>query len=579
MSKCEKLLEPFRYLAASVDTSQEDMASFVRLKKSEDKLYRVIIDDYDFYVLANPREEVQLGNLAIKNAMRREESVQYLEERMSFRQLMNYSEPKRVIRSLTVHGPPLNIRAVEDGMYYLFNFKSSPSTTGLRHKGFVKFIKPKQRKPLMDLDCLVDCTCPDFRYRWAWVDKQKGASRIGPKSMNQCINRAPHITNPAGMPGLCKHILALRNWIDNSLDIITSDSPDDGSALSRLVSYAQHRHANEPELMALAKARDYKTLLARLNKREGKPGAIDKAAGKHPKAKREEEPEMTEPQQLQQGVTKENACPTCKGTGQKDSKPCFTCHGSGKNPTAKTNPLDFHGIVDLKPEPLPPEIPGEGEEGKTVDSLAKTMIMNLTEAQQTVRGMMEDATTALQQQPGSIAAMGNQPPTTGAEGEVSAESEALNLLRSINAGISELVPAVQALQQTSLAGPEGEEGVEFPEPGSEGGFDADALDTGGEDSFGAFGGPRRGSAGSEFGELGSEGEEAGLGSAEFEFGSAERELGDEEAARGSASREGSASRGFGGSASREGRGSASASRERGRFGKGRRNPTISGKED
>jgi hypothetical protein len=226
---------------------------------------------------------------------------------------------------------------------------------------------------------------------------------------------------------------------------------------------------------------------------------------------------------------------------------------------------------------LPPEIPGEGEEGKTVDSLAKITIMNLTEAQQTVKGMIEDATTALQQQPGSIAAIGNQPPMTGdANGEVSAESEALNLLRSINAGISELVPAVQALQQANLAGPEGEEGIEFPEPGGEGGLDADALNTGGEESSGAFGGPRRGAASREFGELGSEERELGsaereLGSAERELRSAERELGSAERELGSAtSREGSASREFG---------SASRERGRGRFGRGRRNPTISGKED
>ena len=457
-----------------------------------------------------------------------------LAEDMSFRQLMNYSDPKRVVRSLTVHGPPLDIRAFEDSMYYLFNFKSSPSMTGLRHKGYIKFLKPDKRKPLMDVKCVVDCTCPDFRYRWAWADKQRHASKVGPGSMNQALNRAPHITNPSARPGMCKHLLALRNWLDNSLDVLTSETEDDGSALKRLVAYAQHRHQNEPDIMAAAKAKDYKSLLAMLRKREGKPGALDKAAGKIPGKDDAIKPEAT-------------SADIIKPTGPGTEPPLVS-------PTNSPNPLDFHGRLPKSTEPG--EEPGEDKKGKrrTVDSLETNTTMNLIEAQQKIREMI-DASPVNQPQVGATAANSNCNAgcMTAAPGEgedVSPESEALNLLRNINAGIQELLPAVQAMSQGGdLAGPGDMDGIDFPEPGGEGeggldlGDESDRLDTGGESSAGSFGDMTGGP--DAFG--GGEGE-----------GSASREAEGGKASRG-----------------REGKG-GSASRER--EGK-RKNLSVGGKED
>ncbi len=87
--------------------------------------------------------------------------MKYLVERLTYDQLFRISEPKRIARSATVSGPPLEIDSYQDAQYFAFNFKSSPSTTGLRHKGYVKFLKPKdnKQKPLQHLDCEVDCTC------------------------------------------------------------------------------------------------------------------------------------------------------------------------------------------------------------------------------------------------------------------------------------------------------------------------------------------------------------------------------------------------------------------------------------
>lgn len=88
--------------------------------------------------------------------------MSYLVEKLSYDQLFRMSDPKRVRRSHTVHGPPLEIDSFQDAAYYIFNFKSNPSTTGLRHKGYIKFFRPRTgnaNKPLHKLDCLVDCTC------------------------------------------------------------------------------------------------------------------------------------------------------------------------------------------------------------------------------------------------------------------------------------------------------------------------------------------------------------------------------------------------------------------------------------
>lgn len=142
----------------------------------------------------------------------------YLCERLSFDTLFRLSEPKRVARSATVRSkqtPVLGqVSANQDEAAYTFRFRSYPSTTGRTHRGFIRFFRPRNpRTPLEKLDCEIDCACPDYRYRWAWANKQRGSSRVGPRSLNQAWNRAPRITNPTARPGLCKHLLALRDHL------------------------------------------------------------------------------------------------------------------------------------------------------------------------------------------------------------------------------------------------------------------------------------------------------------------------------------------------------------------------------
>ena len=123
-------------------------------------------------------------------------------------------------------------------MFYWFSFKAFPSTEGKRHKGYIKFIKPRNSDtPLEKIGCLVDCDCKDYRYRWAWANKQRGASRVGDSSLNQAWNRAPRITNPQGRPGLCKHLIALRDYIyGQDSRFVPSEDPEDSLRLQKLIT-------------------------------------------------------------------------------------------------------------------------------------------------------------------------------------------------------------------------------------------------------------------------------------------------------------------------------------------------------
>lgn len=178
-------------------------------------------------------------------------------ERLTYDKLFRVSEPKRVIRRLTVKGPPLEIDSYQDSLYYIFNFKSSPSTTGLRHKGYIKFFKPKNKNtPLQHMECLVDCDCADFRYRWAWAIKQRGSSVVGPNSLNQAWNKAPRKTNPTSRISLCKHLLAAKDHLYGQLYNFPVNVPDTAEKLDKLTRKSQKMWTDMDSYVAAAKARE-----------------------------------------------------------------------------------------------------------------------------------------------------------------------------------------------------------------------------------------------------------------------------------------------------------------------------------
>lgn len=100
--------------------------------------------------------------------------------------------------------------------------------------------------------------CPDYKYRWAWANKQRGSSKVGPSSLNQAWNQAPRITNPNGRPGLCKHVIATRDYIYGQVRSFGSDQDYDSttSKLDRLVKQSQKRWSDYPAEVAKARERD-----------------------------------------------------------------------------------------------------------------------------------------------------------------------------------------------------------------------------------------------------------------------------------------------------------------------------------
>lgn len=178
-----------------------------------------------------------------------DDSVIAVLEDMSYKQLYNLSEPRRKERARTVSGPAIMIDSYQDSAYYHFNFKSMPSTTGLRHRGYVRFKRPvlNSDRHAEDISCIVDCTCHDFKYRWAWADKQRGASRVGSASMNKAFNRAPIVTNPTARPGLCKHLLAVADYIFGHTVEFRGKKPEADSfnrTLDAMTKYATRRWSN-----------------------------------------------------------------------------------------------------------------------------------------------------------------------------------------------------------------------------------------------------------------------------------------------------------------------------------------------
>jgi hypothetical protein len=222
-----------------------------------------------------------MRSLTFQQLMEIVEPLEPLQEVLTFDQLFKMSEPKRGIRADHVHMPPLEMEQYQTPNHwvfaYFFNAKSDPgwSTTGLRHRGFIRFRKPKrghkgENTPLALLPVEVDCMCPDYRYRWAWANHQKRAGPIGPSSLNQCIARAPRKTNPLGKPGLCKHILATREYI---YGLLTGFPENVGPAdrLDKLTRRATRRWLNLDAEIAAARERDAQIAAAKARRNIGVP--------------------------------------------------------------------------------------------------------------------------------------------------------------------------------------------------------------------------------------------------------------------------------------------------------------------
>ena len=281
------------------------------------------------------------------------EVFQSLEERMTYDQLFRISEPKRVTRSATVRGPPMQIDGYNDVEYHTFNFKAYPSTTGLRHRGYIKFHKPRSGvdKPMDQLEVEVDCECPDMKYRWAWANKQRGSGRVGNRSLNKSNGRAPVKTNPTGTPGLCKHLLAARNYIYGQISKFPVKTGGDLSiALDKLIKHADTRWIDYEGEMVKGRERERKYKAA--SGARNTWGPTGKPPKSRPKSRPKTPPEMQKPPEL----PPDDETPPEKGKFVSPKKPL----PPGKPGAGKKSPTP----------PVPPKKPGQsGDDKKREESL------------------------------------------------------------------------------------------------------------------------------------------------------------------------------------------------------------------
>lgn len=142
-----------------------------------------------------------------------------LSERMSYEELMNSSTPERKDRATRIPAKSLAVRSTNDREAWKFSYKTpkNESTTGVRHQGFIYFYKENIQSGdnVMKIDCSTDCSCPDYKYRFSYANKQQNAGENGPNSLNRGLNY-PSVINRG--PGLCKHLLCLKEYLRTNIE-------------------------------------------------------------------------------------------------------------------------------------------------------------------------------------------------------------------------------------------------------------------------------------------------------------------------------------------------------------------------
>jgi len=152
-----------------------------------------------------------------------------LTETITFQSMYNRSEKGRKDRARTdVNVKPMRVMTLDDNEAWSFSYKSSPSTTGHRWHGYIQFFKEnvRQTEDAMQLECMVDCDCPDYRYRYAYNNAKAGVGRIGKHPEwpygNDNNGRKWRPRSQGGVGdygvGLCKHLCALRDHLHTIID-------------------------------------------------------------------------------------------------------------------------------------------------------------------------------------------------------------------------------------------------------------------------------------------------------------------------------------------------------------------------
>ena len=148
-----------------------------------------------------------------------------LMEKMSFKDLLKHSDPDRLKRSKTVSNKSLGVRSNDELETWNFSYKSSPSSTGKRHRGYIKFNKENvdMTDNPADLEIICDCNCPDMTYNLAYRNNQAQVTPIGSTAINKSSGQKP--TPEHDHFGLCKHLGSLARFLNETT--IQAPIPDE----------------------------------------------------------------------------------------------------------------------------------------------------------------------------------------------------------------------------------------------------------------------------------------------------------------------------------------------------------------
>jgi len=139
-------------------------------------------------------------------------------ERMSFRDILRASDSARLNRSKTVSNKSLGVRSNDELETWNFSYKTTggKSTTGRRHRGYIKFNKENvdSTDNPADLEIICDCNCPDMTYNLAYRNNQKQITPIGSTAINGSNGQKP--TPEHDHFGLCKHLGSLARYLNET---------------------------------------------------------------------------------------------------------------------------------------------------------------------------------------------------------------------------------------------------------------------------------------------------------------------------------------------------------------------------
>ena len=136
-----------------------------------------------------------------------------LNETMTYKQLLSFVDNGRKERASHVNVRSIPVSTENGNESWNFRYKSNPSVTDKPFRGSIVFLKEvKSTTDAQNTPVRVDCSCEDFKFRWAYNDTAKGASEVGLDSLNKNNGRKPTPAYDFGI-GLCKHLTALNKYL------------------------------------------------------------------------------------------------------------------------------------------------------------------------------------------------------------------------------------------------------------------------------------------------------------------------------------------------------------------------------